>query len=195
MNERTQISTVICTDLRTDSTNTLNAFKWIQATNTSLKFTFSQFTKIPYGGSMHINNTLQHTQTLQKAGMMSDSRIVLSCEHEVASFPAAASLPGQSCTPARWTCVDHRLHYGNWHRRHRFDLMLYFLAIHPAYLLSWALALNSHTALLKSVTEKTPPSASSKSFLKSQANKWQKTRVIIERAEWYQCAVIATALW
>lgn len=76
MNERTQI----CTDLRTDSTNTLNAFKWIQATNTSLKFTFSQRTKIPYGGGTHICYTIQHTQTLQIADMMFDLHIVPSYE-------------------------------------------------------------------------------------------------------------------
>lgn len=34
-------------DLRADSTNTLSAFRWIQATNISLKFSFSQRTKTP----------------------------------------------------------------------------------------------------------------------------------------------------
>lgn len=47
-----EITDFISTDLRADSTNTLSAFKWIQATNNSLKFTFSQRTKIPWGRDM-----------------------------------------------------------------------------------------------------------------------------------------------
>lgn len=58
-NERKSLST----DLRTDSTNTLNAFKWIQATNTELKFTFSQRTKIACRGSIHVLYTTIDTQT------------------------------------------------------------------------------------------------------------------------------------
>lgn len=44
-------------------------------------------------------------------------------------------------------------------------LMLQFWAFCLAYLLSWALTLKSHTALLNSVTAKIPPSSSSNSFL------------------------------
>lgn len=39
--------TLVFTHLRTDSTKTLKAFTWIQATNASLKFTFSQRSKGP----------------------------------------------------------------------------------------------------------------------------------------------------
>lgn len=58
-----EITDFISTDLRADSTNTLNAFKWIQATNTSLKFSFSQRTKIPWGRDMQIYNKLKHRHT------------------------------------------------------------------------------------------------------------------------------------
>lgn len=121
------IMNVISTDLRADSTNTLNAFKWIQATNTSLKFNFSHRTKTPCGGDMHIYNTLRHTQLYSgPAYMMFDSHIAPSCEHWAASSPAASSPPDQSCTHARRTCVDHRPHYGNWHRQHSFDWWFMF---------------------------------------------------------------------
>lgn len=46
--------------LRTDSTNTLSAFMWIQAMNASLKFTFSHRTSGPYwDGVSSVSNTLR----------------------------------------------------------------------------------------------------------------------------------------
>lgn len=62
----------------------------------------------------------------KRAYMMFDSHIAPSCEHSAASSPGASSPPGRSSTRAQWTCVDHRLHYGNRHRQHSFDWWFIF---------------------------------------------------------------------
>lgn len=50
---------VMSTYLRADSTNTLNAFKWIQATNSSLKCIFSQCTNTLCGKQVYLTKELQ----------------------------------------------------------------------------------------------------------------------------------------
>jgi len=46
---------IYSTNLRTDSTNTLNAFTWIQAQKHSLKFTFSHLTNGPCKEAFTLN--------------------------------------------------------------------------------------------------------------------------------------------
>lgn len=74
----------------------------------------------------------RHTQLYRgRAHMMFDLHIVPSCEHWAASSLAASSPLDQSWTRARWTCVDHRPHYDNWHRQHSFDWRFIFWSSVP----------------------------------------------------------------